>query len=279
MSLFDQQYQSLVKTILEEGSIYDDGRTGKRMQGVPGMVFSCYPERDGFPLLTLRKIPVKLFTAEMVWFLTGARDPDFFLSSFTKIWHDFLEDDGLIRAAYGYRWRHHFGRDQLEGSIQLLERDPTSRHAVIVYWDPADDGLADGTKKKNVPCPYTFTLNILDGKLNMHLTIRSNDMMLGFPHDVAGHVLLQYILAQRLGVGVGKYTHAISHAHIYLEHEEQARDIISRPTDHAPITFAAPPDAYRRAFRADTDLVVDMVNQLSQHYIPQPPVKKMQIAL
>ena len=119
----------------------------------------------------------------------------------------------------------------------------------------------------------------MDDKLNMHLLIRSNDVMLGLPHDIGGHVLLQYILAQKLKVGIGKFTHSISHAHIYLDHENQAKQLIQRKIDHKPIQFKLPPDSYKRAFAGDKKLVKEIVDQLTDQYKPQPPVEKMQIAL
>jgi thymidylate synthase len=62
-------------------------------------------------LLTLRKIPIKIFVAEQMWFLMGENDPNIFLKKFTSIWDDFTEEDGTVKAAYGYRWRKYFGRD------------------------------------------------------------------------------------------------------------------------------------------------------------------------
>ena len=134
--------------------------------------------------------------------LLGGRRPAEFLDQFTKIWNDFTNPGGVVTVAYAYRWRTHFGRDQLAMLIDLLTKEPSSRQGVIVTWDPANDGLG-GVTKRNVPCPYTFTVNIIGGKLHLHNVIRSQDMILGFPHDVAGFVLLQHILAQKLGVAVG----------------------------------------------------------------------------
>src|SRR5438445_673014 len=83
--------------------------------------------------------------------------------------------------------------------VTLLETDPSSRQGVVVAWDPGADGLEPQQTRKNVPCPYTFTVNIIGGALHLHNILRSNDMMLGCPTDVAGFALLQRILAARLG--------------------------------------------------------------------------------
>src|SRR3989338_5255336 len=176
MTTFDTIYQGLIKKIMDEGIEELNVRTGHRTRALPGLHFQLDLERDGFPLLTLRKNPIKSPIAEQVWFLSGDKDTEF-LRKYTKMWDEFIEPDGTISYAYGYRWRYHFKRDQLNNLVTLLQKDPSSRHGVIVTWDPGDDGLG-GTPKKNVPCPFAFTVNIIGGRLHLHNIIRSNDMML-----------------------------------------------------------------------------------------------------
>ena len=276
MTQFDRVYQNAITRILNEGIEDLNVRTGLKTKAVPGLTFQV---DFGFPILTLRKIPIKLFVAEMVWFLSGGKDPDEFLSKYTKIWDDFREEDGSIAAAYGHRWRHHFGRDQIKGLVDLLQADPSSRHGVVVTWDPGDDGLANGTKKKNVPCPYTFTVNIIGDRLNLHSIIRSNDMMLGCPHDTAGFSLLQYLLAAKFGVKPGTYTHSVSNAHIYENHYDQAWEIVNRDNSHPPIIFEPKADWLDRAMAGDESLIDEISQILSEQYQPRSAVKKMQIAL
>ena len=274
---FDTQYQSLIKKIISEGCPIKDGRTKETIIPLPGQTMQ-FDLRLGFPLLTLRRIPLKLFIAEQIWFLTGAKKLDF-LQQYTRIWDDFREDDNTISSAYGYRWRKHFGRDQITGAIKLLEKDPTSRHAVIMMWDAADDGLNDGTAKKNVPCPYSFTLQIINNRLCLHLIIRSNDMMLGNPHDTSGFALLAYIFAEKLGVPPGILTISISNAHIYQNHLPQAKEIAKRKTLHPPIPFSCPKNALERAQKEDKSLITEIFTSLKKNYHPQPPLQKMKIAL
>lgn len=276
MTQFDRVYKQVITKILNEGIEEKNERTGLKTKAIPGLTFSL---DFGFPVLTLRKIPIKLFVAEQIWFLTGSQNPDDFVSKFTKIWDDFREADGTVAAAYGYRWRHYFGRDQIKDLVEHLKKDPSSRHGVIVTWDPSDDGLGTGTKKKNVPCPYTFTVNIIGGKLHMHNIVRSNDMMLGCPHDVGGFAFLQYLLAAKLGVKPGIYTHSISNAHIYENHYNEAREIAERESDHPPIIFEPKEDYLDRAMTGDESLVDEIVKELSDQYKPLVPLKKMKIAL
>ncbi len=245
MTTFDTIYQNILRNIMENGIEELNERTGKKTKALPGVTFQTDIERDGFPILTLRKNPFKSAIAEMIWFINGDKDTTF-LRKFTKMWDLFLEEDGSLPAAYGYRWRHAFGRDQLGELVTLLKKEPSSRHGVVVTWDPRDDGHG-GTPKKNVPCPYTFTVNIIGGRLHLHNIIRSNDMILGTPFDTFGFALLLCILAQKLGVRPGVYTHSISNAHIYDNHYEGALEIIARSNNHENMYMTLPENVYDRA--------------------------------
>jgi thymidylate synthase len=278
MAAFDIIYQRLIRNIMEYGIAEVNARTGHETKALPGMHFSLDLERDGFPLITLRKIPVKMFVAEQVWFIAGARKPEDFLRQFTKIWDSFTNPGDVVTVAYGYRWRKHFGRDQLGLLVESLEKDPSSRHGVVIAWDPAHDGLGS-VERKNVPCPYTFTVNIIGGRLHLHNIVRSNDMILGCPADVAGFALLQSILAQRLGVRPGMYSHSISNAHIYDIHYDAAQEIIRRKSDHPPIELRLPKDAFRYAEKKDAQLVEEIVSGLAAQYRPLEPITGISIVL
>lgn len=277
MTEIDRRYQQVLRQILDQGVEEVNARTGHRVKSVPGVTVTVEPE-DGFPLLSLRKIPVRLFTAEQVWFLTGSRRPEEFLRQFTKIWDDFSSLSGVVTAAYGWRWRNAFGRDQIMELVKLLKRDPSNRQGVVLAWDPGGDGLGAKTKL-NVPCPFGFTVNIIGGKLNFHNLVRSNDMILGFPHDVAGFALLQRILAGHLGVGVGRYTHSISHGHIYDIHYDAARELARRRSRQRRIMLEPGPDWFRRAVKGDSQLVVEIVEELERQYRPEAPIPGLKIVL
>lgn len=280
MTQFDTQYRAALEMIMNRGYDEYNERTGHHVKALPGVTFRI---DQGFPLLTLRKIPVKLFVAEMIWFIMGSKQPDEFVGKFTGIWKDFTEADGTVAAAYGYRWRKHFGRDQLGQLVEHLALEPHSRQGVVVTWDPGDDGLYGpnlvSTHKKNVPCPYTFTVNVIADKLHLHNTVRSNDMILGCPHDVAGFALLQHILAARLGFKVGTLTHSISNAHIYDTHYDQAWEIVDRANPHAEVFLEGQADWFPRAESGDESLVEEIVELLSQQYKPLPAMKGLAIVL
>lgn len=278
MAKFDEVYRSLLKDILDNGYREVNSRTKHETAALAGLNFSIDIEKDGFPLLNLRKIPIKLFVAEQVWFISGARKPEIFLRNFTRIWDDFTNPGDVVTVAYGYRWRRHFGRDQLKSLVELLDKDPSSRQGVIVTWDPSSDGLG-GVSKSNVPCPYTFTVNIIGKRLNLMNVVRSNDMILGFPHDVAGFALLQCILAQKLGVKPGIYTHIIANAHIYDIHYGVAEEMIARKSSNNKIELEMPKNSYERAEKANIKLVKEIAGNLMSQYKPGAAIKGLKIVL
>jgi len=283
MTKFDEIYQNLVKEIMTRGE--DELNKSKQAgsdratyitRAIPGMHFSIDIEKDGFPLLTLRKIPIKAPVAEQAWFILGSRKPEDFLRSYTKIWDVFTNPGDVVTVAYGYRWRKHFGRDQLQLLIDLLKKEPGSRHGVIVTWDPAQDGLSL-VKKKNVPCPYTFTVNIIGGRLHLHNIVRSNDVILGVPFDVLGFALLQCILAQELGVKPGIYSHSISNAHIYDTHFEAANELIKRTNDHKKVTLKLPEDTLKNIEKRNFTVVDGIIENLTKQYAPMDPINGIKI--
>ncbi len=277
MTTFDRHYLDILRRIYHEGELVQSERTGYATKALPGVTFDLNPAQ-GFPLLTVRKMFPKFFCAETVWFVAGHKHAGF-LQQFTKGWDSFLEDDGTVKTAYGYRWRHHFGRDQLLDLVEHLREEPSSRQGVVMMWDPSDDGLR-APKKKNVPCPFCWTANIIGNKFNVHLVIRSNDMVLGNPNDIADFALLQAMLAQELGVGVGKLTVSISHAHVYENQFEAVEDILSREVvPHAEIECRLPERSFQRALAADASLVTELVDMFSAQYAPGAPMKKMAIAV
>lgn len=283
MTKFDQIYRDMVTRIMTEGE--DELNKSKQAgseratyytRAIPGMHFSIDIEKDGFPLLTLRKVPVKAPIAEQSWFILGSRKPEDFLREYTKIWDAFTNPNDVVTVAYGYRWRRHFGRDQLALLIDLLKSEPGSRHGVIVMWDPAQDGLSL-TKKKNVPCPYTFTVNIIGGRLHLHLIVRSNDIILGAPFDIAGFAFLQCVLAQKLGVKSGVYSHSISNAHIYDSHFEAAKELMKRTNDHKKIVLELPENTFDEIEKRNKEVVDKVIENLTGQYTPMDPISGIKI--
>ena len=270
-------YKRLVTEILEDGIEETNFRTGMKTKIITGINATFEPAKD-FPLLTLRKIPLKLFVAEMIWYLQGVKELDFF-QQYSKIWDDFMDQGNVAESGYGYRWRSHFGRDQITSLVNTLVADPSSRQGVVVTWDANNDGL-DSAPKKNVPCVPMWVANIVGGKLNLHFTFRSNDIMLGMPHDIAGFAILQAILAQKLNVKIGKLHYSGIHCHIYENHYDQAQLLVKRDLPkESIIKLVLPINTYERAMAGDLEIVNEIYENLKAQYDPLPSIGKMQIAL
>jgi thymidylate synthase len=265
MTQFDKIYIQLIKDVLDNGVEDYNERSGFHCKAIFGAHFKI-DLAQGFPLLSLRKLPLKIFVAEQVWFVKGDNNPDW-LRPFTKIWDDFIEEDGTV-TSYGYRWRKHFGRDQLGELIKHLKEKPGSRQAVVITWDPVSDGLT-AKPRKNVPCLFSFVVNIMGGKVCMHNIVRSEDLFLGMPHDVPGFAFLQMMIAQELGLPVGTYAHTITNAHFYSDQYEAAKELIKRDNpDQQEIHLELPKNTLSLAEQGDVALIDEIVNQLKSQYKP-----------
>lgn len=264
--------QGIYKDLLKQPKEINQ-RTGIGVYALPGVTFQTDLIEEGFPLLSIRKLPFH-FIPEIMWFLSGTNNAAW-LSKHTKIWDSFIDPDGTISSAYGYRWRQHFGLDQISAVLGKLKADPSSRHAVVMMWDPFQD-LA--VRQKNVPCPYTFTLNIIGSRLHLHLIIRSNDMYLGAPTDFAGFAFLQHIFAQHLNVQPGILTVSISNAHIYANQVEAVLEMLRRPSNYQKINLVLPKNALERAESLDETLIIDVKDMLWE-YNPGELIKGVSVVI
>lgn len=230
---FGHMYEELLWGLLRRGVRELNERTGHTVLSLP------YPtsfsidlgERLQVPIAGNRRLYPATAAAELAWMLMGTQDASFMLKHAKVVWEKFIEYDPaardldgevpLVKAAYGYRWRRHFGRDQLQLAVDALRENPSDRRVWISAWDPAEDGL--GAKGQlNVPCPVGFSFSIVDGRLNSALVLRSSDVFVGLPYDVMGHSMLMAVVAYDLGVRVGTMHVTLAHPHLYDTHEEMA---------------------------------------------------------
>jgi len=272
MTGFDKQYTDTVRHILQQAPELNQ-RTNHAVRAEVGMTIRVDLEKEGFPLLSLRKMPWS-FIPEIMWMLSGVKDLHW-LSQHTKIWDSFAETDGTVTAAYGMRWRSTFGVDQLGNVMEKLSMDPSSRHGVVMMWDPSTDLTIP---QKNVPCPVMFTLNVIQGRLSLHLVLRSNDMALGHPTDIAGFALLNHILAQKLSLIPGVLTVSISNAHVYENQVAYMEELIERTTQTEEVRLKLPADTYDRACGLDPSLIREIKDGFSG-YFPGEIMKDIPIAI
>lgn len=158
--------------------------------------------RDNFSLL--------YYLGETIWYGAGANDVEF-IARFGKIWEK-LTDDGIVNnSAYGFILQNKHGFDQIDKMIELLNKDPNSRRAVMNINIPREDVI----ETKDEMCTIALQLLLRDGKLNMTGIMRSNDLSTGTPYDIFYFTSIQKLIATALGVEIGTYTHFVSSMHFY----------------------------------------------------------------
>lgn len=153
---------------------------------------------------------------EAIWMLAGRRDVEF-VSRFNKRIGQYSDDSEVFNAAYGYRWRNHFGRDQIIDAYEELARDPTSRRCVIAMWDPCRDGTG---YSKDYPCNTHIYFRVRKGRadswLDMTVCNRSNDIYWGLFGANAVHLsMLHELLARSLGMYTGVWRQMSNNFHLY----------------------------------------------------------------
>lgn len=175
---------------------------------------------------------------EAIWMLAGRNDLAF-LEQFNSNIHQYAEEEGYFHGAYGFRWRFHYGHDQLEWVIEHLREEPTSRRAVLQMYDPEFDQCDPSDMPKDIPCNTTIYFSISQGELNMTVCCRSNDVVWGCYGANAVHMsILQEFVAGAVGVEVGKYVQFSNDFHIYerhfplMERRQEGRDYTQYMIDH-----------------------------------------------
>jgi len=162
---------------------------------------------------------------EAMWMLAGSNDLPF-VEQFNRNMANYSDDGEYLNAAYGHRWRNHWGFDQIEHCIERLRRFPNDRRAVITMWDPQD--LIKETK--DMACNMQIMPYIRDGKLCMTTTNRSNDMVWGLCGANAVHLtFLQEYIACALGLPMGFWVHMTNNLHFYEQHYELVRSTKVEP--------------------------------------------------
>jgi len=232
MQPFHETYKQLLKDLLES-DVEMNNRTGVNIKVSDTPISFNVDLSDGvLPTIGVRKTFPKSAAAEVAWFISGEQDVSF-IKMYAPMWDKFSEtikkDDAEIEgvlAAYGYRWRNHFGRDQLTDAVEALKKDPSNRRIYISAWDAATDGLLE-EGQSNVPCPVGFTLSIVKGKLNSAVMLRSSDVFVGLPYDVMGHSLLMDSIAKTLNVDLGIMHTTLAHPHLYQFHWKMAEQCLN----------------------------------------------------
>ncbi|MBT3513113.1 MAG: thymidylate synthase [Nitrosomonadales bacterium] len=227
------QYLDLLRHVKSNGTVKKD-RTGTGTISVFGYQMR-FDLNEGFPLLTTKKIHLKSVIYELLWFLTGDTNVKFLKDNGISIWDEWADDMGNLGPVYGHQWRSwssHNGEsiDQIKILIDQIKVNPDSRRLIVSAWN-----VADIDQMKLPPCHAFFQFYVANGRLSCQLYQRSADIFLGVPFNIASYALLTMMIAQVCGLRLGEFVHTLGDAHIYLNHEEQVTQQLSREPKTLPI--------------------------------------------
>ena len=259
--------QSPYEQLLEE--VYDTGvRKGDRTGTGTISLFGTqmrFNLRDGFPLLTTKKVPLRLVAEELFWFLRGESNVRSLQEKNVHIWDEWADENGALGPVYGVQWRSWPTPDggtidQISRAVDLIKRNPNSRRIIVSAWN-----VAELEKMALEPCHVLFQFYVAEGKLSCALYQRSADMFLGVPFNIASYALLTHMMAQQCDLEVGDFIWVGGDTHIYLNHLAQVKQQLARDVRPFPrLTFKRKPESIFDYTFEDLELT---------GYDPHPPIK------
>lgn len=225
-----KQYLDLVKYILETGEKKED-RTGTGTISVFGHQMK-FDLRQGFPLLTTKKVLFDAVIWELLWFLKGSTNINDDLKNHSPIWNAWADEKGELGPVYGYQWRQwekftfnektkgydksHI--DQIQQVVDTIKKNPNSRRIIVSAWN-----VADIDRMALPPCHAFFQFYVIGNRLDCQLYQRSADVALGVPFNIASYALLLMMVAQECDLTPGIFVHTLGDAHLYLNHIDGIR--------------------------------------------------------
>ena len=249
-----KMYHDLLADVLENG-VEKGHRTGTGTLSVFGRQFRHNLE-DGFPLLTTKKLHFKSIINEMIWFLNGDTNTKWLKEHGVSIWNEWATEDGDLGPIYGKQWTAWPTQDgktinQIDYVVNTLKTNPNSRRILFHGWNVEylpDESVSPQENARNgkmalPPCHLLYQFYVANNKLSAHLYIRSSDLLLGNPYNLAGVSFLTHMLAQQCDLGVGEVVVTMGDAHIYLNHIEQVKLQLTREPRALPkLVFKRKPE-------------------------------------
>jgi thymidylate synthase len=234
-----KQYLDLCRHILSAGADKPD-RTGTGTRSIFGWQMR-FDLREGFPLLTTKKLNTRAIVHELLWFLRGETNVRPLQEAGVHIWDEWADENGDLGPVYGRQWRSWPGRDggtidQIADLVKRLRTEPWSRRHVVCAWN-----VADIDRMALAPCHCLFQFYVVDDLLSCQLYQRSADVFLGVPFNIASYSLLTHMVAQVCGLRACEFVHTLGDAHLYTNHLEQVRLQIEREPRRLP-TVSINPD-------------------------------------
>jgi thymidylate synthase len=233
-----KQYHDLLKSILANGKAHQD-RTGVGTISHFGYQ-TRFDLRAGFPIVTTKKIPFRWVAEELFWFLSGDTNEMNLRAKGVDIWAEWADDahtrrfgrePGDLGPVYGYLWRSFGGDypekngvDQIANLLQQIQENPNSRRLIVTGWDPNQADKVDLP-----PCHTLFQFKVEGGQLlHCQLYQRSADAFLGVPFNISSYALLLHLVAHVSNLEVGEFIYTLGDYHIYQNHLDQVRELLSR---------------------------------------------------
>ncbi len=256
-----KQYLDLVKHIFEHGERKED-RTGTGTLSVFGHQMR-FDLREGFPILTTKKILFSALVRELLWFLKGSTNINDGLKQYTPIWNAWADDKGELGPIYGYQWRNwekfvwddvnkvyrkeHV--DQIQSAIDTIKKNPDSRRIIVSSWN-----VSDIDRMALPPCHAFFQFYVANGRLDCQLYQRSADVALGVPFNISSYALLLAMMASECNLTPGVFVHTLGDAHIYLNHVDGLKLQLQRTPKPLPRLKLPPKKVLDYAFE-DFELI------------------------
>lgn len=234
------QWKTVLSDIKTSGH-KNNSRVGA-MTELVGYSFTLESVNKALLINDVRRISPFYACAEMIWYLCMDNNTSF-LQLFAPSYNKYTEDGIHAFGAYGHRWSNSLaysvlsaGKDpgffnQLETAVSILRNFPDSRQAIVSMWDSGDLIHAERLDKKDLPCTLNLQFLLRNDKLNLVTFMRSNDVWLGLPYDSFCFTTLQRMVAEKLGVEVGKYVHNVGSMHYYARNEQKILQVLDDEND------------------------------------------------
>ena len=258
-----QQYLQLLEHILQKGVKKQD-RTGTGTLSCFGYQMR-FDLKEGFPMVTTKKLHLKSIIHELLWFLKGETNIRYLKENGVSIWDEWADEKGELGPVYGKQWRSWQSTsgkqiDQVSELIAQIKSNPDSRRLIISAWN-----VGDLPEMALMPCHALFQFYVAEGKLSCQLYQRSADVFLGVPFNIASYALLTLMVAQVCDLEPGEFVHTFGDVHLYNNHLEQAHLQLSRKPFPLPQMKLNP--AIKNIFDFKFD---DFTLENYQHH---PPIK------
>ena len=233
-----KQYLELMNHVLQHGTKKND-RTGTGTLSVFGHQMR-FDLRQGFPLLTTKKLHLRSIIHELLWFLRGDSNIRYLKENGVSIWDEWADENGDLGPVYGYQWRSWPTRDgghidQISEVLREIKQNPDSRRLIVSAWN-----VADIQHMALPPCHAFFQFYVADGALSCQLYQRSADIFLGVPFNIASYALLTLMMAHVCGLKPGEFIHTLGDAHLYSNHIEQTELQLTRAPRGLPTLHLNP---------------------------------------